>query len=618
MNRIFRRFINYIRKEKKQIIFALFAFIIYSLYYLIFKENSEVISMAAPVVVAGAVAAGGATTGAVAAGTTAAGTAATTTAAGTATAGATTSGTLATAKGTASGAVQTANTAKSAANTANIQTTVKRPVNTEVNAGKTDIGMRTGNTPDALKGIKEKNTSLDPATSKSAQKEASTSEVEKAKKWSKKDRLSPETSNDDEENETELEEGSSAVLKKGNLTKIFVGGIFGFILVILFGIPILLVSIGTPVSSIIKVTDCSSVEGSGCEENGLASFVEKAKNFFLYGSFEKSNKLIATKAVETSNEIFEETEVNINIPLLLSTVFSDVTDSFEKYETDDLTNVNGKNLLDRLKYFKEVGLFQIIEDSAVFECKAKEVDGKMTYYTVIDTSFTDPSTITETECNEENVGKLIKETVYQLNIEKYYELLKEKKDILAKIYGDEQVSTKEGLEQVIDSIRMNREVFKILYEDETEENGSTGNIPLSVMRDQNINLQSPLKGNIGVTSPYGNRTGIFAGRHLGMDLVSNDKNIYATGDGVVTRANTETLGGKVIEITHTTSDGKRYISQYGHLSQFLVSVGDRVKAGEIIGIMGDTGKTSGVHLHFQMWNVDTKETYNPANLFNTN
>ena len=197
MNRIFRRFINYIRKEKKQIIFALFAFIIYSLYYLIFKENSEVISMAAPVIVAGAAAAsaGTATTGAVAAGTTAAatttgaaGTAATTTAAGTATAGATTSETLATAKGTASGAVQTANTAKSAANTANIQTTVKRPVNTEVNAGKTDIGMRTGNTPDALKGIKEKNTSLDPATSKSAQKEASTSEVEKAKKWSKKDR----------------------------------------------------------------------------------------------------------------------------------------------------------------------------------------------------------------------------------------------------------------------------------------------------------------------------------------------------------------------------------------------------------------------------------------------
>ena len=208
MNRIFRRFINYIRKEKKQIIFALFAFIIYSLYYLIFKENSEVISMAAPVVVAGAVAAGGATTGAVAAGTTAAGTAATTTAAGTATAGATTSGTLATAKGTASGAVQTANTAKSAANTANIQTTVKRPVNTEVNAGKTDIGMRTGNTPDALKGIKEKNTSLDPATSKSAQKEASTSEVEKAKKWSKKDRASKTIYT--------LEDGSELKVNDGN------------------------------------------------------------------------------------------------------------------------------------------------------------------------------------------------------------------------------------------------------------------------------------------------------------------------------------------------------------------------------------------------------------------
>lgn len=73
----------------------------------------------------------------------------------------------------------------------------------------------------------------------------------------------------------------------------------------------------------------------------------------------------------------------------------------------------------------------------------------MTYYTVIDTSFTDPSTITETECNEENVGKLIKETVYQLNIEKYYELLKEKKDILAKYMEMNKFLQKKDLKKLL-------------------------------------------------------------------------------------------------------------------------------------------------------------------------
>ena len=607
MNRIFRRFINYIRKEKKQIIFALFAFIIYSLYYLIFKENSEVISMAAPVVVAGAVAAGGATTGAVAAGTTAAGTAATTTAAGTA-ATTTVAGTAATttSAGTAATTTSAGTATSSSLNTAKNVANVKQPNNVKITVTKTT----TGNSTDALKGIKQKNTSL-------------SDETNVTNKTKNKKGLSFDTSsnskNDEEEEEKEvkIEEGSKAVFKDNKLFKFLAIGNIGCIFILLLFVPLAIASIGSPISSIVKSIDCSSVEGEECEKSGLQSFIEKAKNFFLYGSFEENDSLIANRAVEVSNEIYKETEVNINIPLLLSTVFSDIVDSLDDNE-EVITDANGRNVLIRLQYFKEVGMLQVMEDSVVYECKAKEVDGKMTYYTVIDTSFTDPSTITETECNEENVGKLIKETVYQLNIEKYYELLKEKKDILAKIYGDEQVSTKEGLEKVIENIKINREVFKLLYDDQTEEEGGTGNIPLVVINDPNINLQQPLKGNIGVTSPYGNRTGIFAGRHLGMDLVSNDKSIYAAGDGVVTRANTETLGGKVIEITHTTSDGKRYISQYGHLSQFLVSVGDRVKAGEIIGIMGDTGKTSGVHLHFQMWNVDTKETYNPANLFNTN
>ena len=93
-----------------------------------------------------------------------------------------------------------------------------------------------------------------------------------------------------------------------------------------------------------------------------------------------------------------------------------------------------------------------------------------------------------------------------------------------------------------------------------------------------------------------------------------DKKHYL-GDGVVTGRYTEKLSGNVIEITHTASDGTKYISTYGHLSKFLIEKGAEVKAGDIIAIMGDTGEVSGVHLHFQFSESKTRKTYNPLNLF---
>ena len=153
-----------------------------------------------------------------------------------------------------------------------------------------------------------------------------------------------------------------------------------------------------------------------------------------------------------------------------------------------------------------------------------------------------------------------------------------------------------------------------MYQDDSDESGP-GNIPLSVIYDTNINLQTPLKGSYFITSPYGERTGMFSGFHKGVDVVSGAKNIYAAGDGVVTGRYTEKLGGNVIEITHTASDGTKYISTYGHLSKFLIEKGAEVKAGDIIAIMGDTGEVSGVHLHFQFSESKTRKTYNPLNLF---
>ena len=162
-------------------------------------------------------------------------------------------------------------------------------------------------------------------------------------------------------------------------------------------------------------------------------------------------------------------------------------------------------------------------------------------------------------------------------------------------------------------------MYKILNDGEED----VGNIPITLMSDLNVALQVPLKGQYYITSPFGNRGTIYSGTnvvadgaHLGIDVVPyNDKNIYAAGNGIVTRANFESVGGNVIEITHTTSTGEKYISQYAHLDEFLVSVGTEVKAGDLIAVMGSTGAATGPHLHFGMKDLQNNEWLNPRNLF---
>lgn len=71
--------------------------------------------------------------------------------------------------------------------------------------------------------------------------------------------------------------------------------------------------------------------------------------------------------------------------------------------------------------------------------------------------------------------------------------------------------------------------------------------------------------------------------------------IYAPGDGVVTRALQHRFAGKYIEIRHSD----RYSTRYLHLSKFLVRKGQRVKRGDKIALSGNTGRSTGPHLHYE-------------------
>lgn len=90
----------------------------------------------------------------------------------------------------------------------------------------------------------------------------------------------------------------------------------------------------------------------------------------------------------------------------------------------------------------------------------------------------------------------------------------------------------------------------------------------------------------------------FDGKHYGIDYdLPEDTPIKAATNGVVTRSFNNKLGGKVMQIKE---DNGRYHQWYMHLNTFKLAEGERVKAGDIIALSGNTGEqTTGSHLHFQ-------------------
>jgi murein DD-endopeptidase MepM/ murein hydrolase activator NlpD len=86
--------------------------------------------------------------------------------------------------------------------------------------------------------------------------------------------------------------------------------------------------------------------------------------------------------------------------------------------------------------------------------------------------------------------------------------------------------------------------------------------------------------------------------HYGMDFTAaTGTDVYATGDGTIREVTTEHSGyGKMIFVDH----GFGYSTVYGHLSKFNVKPGQKVKRGELIGLVGNTGTSTHPHLHYEV------------------
>ena len=104
----------------------------------------------------------------------------------------------------------------------------------------------------------------------------------------------------------------------------------------------------------------------------------------------------------------------------------------------------------------------------------------------------------------------------------------------------------------------------------------------------------PLKS-IKVTSPYGYRRDPFTGKlswHNGLDLRAKNEPAYAMMDGIVEKVGYDNRSGNYVTLRH----GNFHIS-YCHLSSIIVRKGESVFPGIIVGVTGNTGRSTGYHLH---------------------
>lgn len=127
----------------------------------------------------------------------------------------------------------------------------------------------------------------------------------------------------------------------------------------------------------------------------------------------------------------------------------------------------------------------------------------------------------------------------------------------------------------------------------------------SYMVDRKLKEQSAVTGRPikkgWMSSRFGYRTDPFHGRrswHNGVDFAGAEgADIVAVASGVVTWAGKRNGYGHMVELDH----GEGYVTRYAHNKLNLVKVGDVVKKGEVIGQIGSTGRSTGPHVHFEVY-----------------
>ncbi|WP_374017806.1 peptidoglycan DD-metalloendopeptidase family protein [Paenibacillus thiaminolyticus] len=184
-------------------------------------------------------------------------------------------------------------------------------------------------------------------------------------------------------------------------------------------------------------------------------------------------------------------------------------------------------------------------------------------------------------------------------------IIKEDPDMRA---GESKVvrKGKQGLKRM--SYRLTKDNGKLTHEEWIEQEVIEPSVPEIILRGTKVvrgegsgTFDWPVNG-ATLTSGFGSRWGR---THKGIDLVSSNRSIMAADEGVVVFAGQKSGYGNAIIVDHNNG----YKTLYGHLNSIGVNVGDIVEKGQDIGVMGNTGNSTGTHLHFEIHVND--EVQNP-------
>jgi len=147
----------------------------------------------------------------------------------------------------------------------------------------------------------------------------------------------------------------------------------------------------------------------------------------------------------------------------------------------------------------------------------------------------------------------------------------------------------EQTRQMNQASNLQQDVFESLYKDLDSQRNLLSSTPAI----------RPTKG--WTSSRFGYRTSPFTGLrefHKGLDIANRKGTpVIASADGIITFAGRNGFLGKTVKIDH----GHGMVTRYGHLQKMLKKRGERVKRGDVIALMGNTGRSTGSHLHYEVF-----------------
>lgn len=408
--------------------------------------------------------------------------------------------------------------------------------------------------------------------------------------------------------------------------------------------------------------------------NKIETFWDRTGNLLAGRGFQ----VIDEKAVEAKEEAFNKKlsdyykeylgqGVALPAPLILSTVYYPLSIAFDEETVDCLNNL-GDNDIETEKRCKENGIISGEDQYDYWKEKNKKLDELIKYSIAMYT--------TEYMCNAVSVpgsdGKMIAiyvqgdqvgETIktypisekikasenctntsnikvynYDFEEEGYNNYLKESYIPKSPEYmfpeGLTADEKNDKLNQIIDEIYELAELYYYLFDPLIDSGQMYGAIPYEILSQMVSPVDATFgndgKANYRITScfsPYRVLSNGKTAPHQGIDLTSRGlQNVMAVADGTIvntkstnnyncykTRCEGLDSRGNYVVIRHEIN-GILFYTLYYHLAQVDVRVGDSVIAGKVIGKMGNTGGSSGTHLHFQ-YNDSDNVPINPGNLF---